>query len=65
MNHLKPEQQVTIWVLKELWGDEGNKLYFATKMEAEKAARYLFPDMDANQRYAHISYIKTQPYSPC
>jgi|LakMenEpi03Aug12_release.lakeMendotaPanAssembly.Ray.scaffolds.fasta_scaffold2253911_2 hypothetical protein len=64
MNHLKPEQQVTIWVLNCALFDE-DKTYFATKMEAEKAARYLFPDMDVDQRYARISYIKTQPYSPC
>ena len=65
MNHLKPEQQVTIWVLHCVHCDDTDKLYFATKMEAEKAARYLFPDMDADQRYARISCIKTQPYSPC
>lgn len=58
---LKIGQQLTIWVVR---GDDDNyrKLYFATKIEAEKAAREMYPDMDVDQRYARISYITTEPH---
>jgi hypothetical protein len=59
---LKIGQQLTIWVFRETWGDEGDNMYFATKIEAEKAAREMYPDMDVDQRYARISYITTEPH---
>lgn len=62
--NVKPGQQLTIWVLKELWGDDGDKLYFATKIEAEKAAREMYPDMDVDRRNGFIYFIETQPYTP-
>jgi hypothetical protein len=55
-------QQLTIWVVR---GDEGGKLfwqYFATKIEAEKAAREMYPGENAIHRYARISYITTEPH---
>ena len=61
--NLKIGQQLTIWVVR---GDDDNyrKLYFATKIEAEKAAREFYPHEDIPWRYARISYITTEPYTP-
>ena len=58
---LKIGQQLTIWVVR---GDDDNyrKLYFATKIEAEKAAREFYPREDIPWRYARISYITTEPH---
>ena len=36
--------------------------YFVTKMEAEKAARAMFPDEAENKRYARISYLQSEPF---
>jgi hypothetical protein len=59
---LKIGQQLTIWVFRETWGDEGDNMYFATKIEAEKAAREMYPGENAIHRYARIMYITTEPH---
>lgn len=59
---LKIGQQLTIWVVRGDKGDEDGKMYFATKIEAEKAAREFYPREDIPWRYARISYITTEPH---
>jgi len=67
--NVKPGQQLTIWVFDERvvkgeYDESGDKYYFVTKIEAEKALREMYPDMDADRRYRFIYFIETQPYTP-
>ena len=66
--NVKPGQQLTIWVFEDAEGleddERGDKYYFVTKIEAEKAVREMYPDMDVDRRYGFIYCIETQPYTP-
>jgi hypothetical protein len=57
---MKAGTVVTLW---KLFCDD-QFLYFITKLEAEKAARILFPDEAPDRRYARISYLESAPYNP-
>jgi hypothetical protein len=47
-----------------LWGvrDKDSRLYFTTKIQAERAARLLFPLQTVHERYARIYFIESQPH---
>ena len=57
---MKAGTVVTLWKLL----CEREVLYFITKLEAEHAARTLFPDEEPHRRYARISYVDSVPYTP-
>lgn len=54
--------------MKEIWYvNEGKQFHlveyvFATKMEAERYARELFPDENEDERYARIFYKEVLSY---
>lgn len=45
--------------MSEVWYVQGEEVrtLFKTKMDAERYARYLFPDEDESKRYARIFFI--------
>jgi hypothetical protein len=47
-----------VWYVR---GDE-DKLLFVEKLDAERHARYIFPDEDAHRRYARIYYRTVYKY---
>lgn len=46
------------------WIVQGIEEWFATKMDAEIAARKAFPDESPGSRYARIYYRMYNPYDP-
>ena len=57
--------KITLWYIVEDGPWPQVRQYFVTKIEAERAARALYPDEGPVKRYARVYYLESQPYDPC